>query len=250
MEFPQPSDSHPELYGPSSKPDVQEETGWAPRYDARTVVAKWSSRCVNCSAVSQVGEKISGTGRDGWACPTCVESAAGRRVRPDWALPVGARIQKARWESLCCLCGGQVKKDDPVWYNVCGGVACDPCKQSVPPTYGGVKEKVRRRTTDGLPVNLNTADLDALAQHVLSNTIIQPVRFGDGPAWAARVGEGRWERVTSLGEAVGILMDALEHGFNPNLRTAWVLALFRAVDDPAGNDSDLERAISRRGGTF
>jgi hypothetical protein len=221
---------------------------WAPTPDARSITARYSGTCVSCRAPFAPGQTITGTPVDGWACQSCVTAVGGQRTAPDWALPVGARRHLLRWDQLCRLCGQNIPKGTQSWPNVLGGEVCDECKNTVPPTYPGIRQKLIDCFDDQRPTALSRQDLQVLVE--LAHTFgMDGHRRGAQENWKAHTSRWAWESSPSPLDILGYYEDALEHHFNPGAGHSDVL-LHRIDGELAPEtpyDEELDGEMRARG---
>jgi hypothetical protein len=225
---------------------------WRRYPDTHEVAARFPGRCLGCQAPISIGDTIVGTRHGGWVCVACSSSFGATPDPVPWALPVGARSLPLQFAARCCHCQAELVTGSEAWPNVMGGWSCPGCRSSVPPTWWGVLVKAADRIAKGLPINLTLADYEALRAVVEERTSLVPARQGGQREWS----EARRERdrialisgwpPPNARDTYGLLEDAIEHRFNPNLSTDQFLQLARAVEDPDSADPHWDAAFRRR----
>lgn len=140
------------------------------------------------------------------------------------------------------------------WPNVMGGWACPSCKNSTAPTWAGVLKKAGLRISKGVPIGLTLADYGALSAMLRETTNLVATRRGGQGVWSEFRNRAfdiallsDWQ-LPDVNDAYGLVEDAIEHRFNPNLSTAQFLQLGRAIEDPNSTDLAWEMIFQVRDG--
>ena len=224
---------------------------WARYPDTRDVISAYGGRCASCRARFEIGDTIVGSQRDGWVCKACGDKVEVGRRQLEWAVPAGTTGRKTRIAWPCCHCGVWLPAGSLMWENIAGGSSCENCRQTVPPTWGGVVMKVLSRIEVGKPISLAHEDYTTVARTVGSQDTIKPDRRGGNQAWAPfrREHVGPYSSMSAEAAASGVyglILDSLEFGFTPNVQTNAFLALARRVEDPEFRDPRWDEIFTRR----
>jgi len=224
---------------------------WRRFPDTREIIAHYPGTCIGCDRKIAIGDPIVGTKHDGWVCPTCAHTI-GQSLEPTpWAVPVGAHALRLRYSTQCCHCGSDVAVGSEAWPNIMGGWSCAECKNTVPPTWIGVLTKAANRIAKRKPLNLSLADYATLLIAVKEQTSLVPTRRGAESDWSQirrrRVSAppGFGGSAAELSETYGLLTDAVEHRFNPNLSTDQFFHLARVVEDPDSQNRQWDEVLHR-----
>lgn len=156
-------------------------------------------------------------------------------VPPAFEPPTLAGSVTAKYAGTCRLCGRDWQQGERIWIGPTGHKwFCTQCRWRETrqlPTWGALRTKIHHRAGQGLPPNLDSLDLQILAWKLEERGGLVPARLGEQSNWSQRLdreyAEGNFtvDRVRSLEEAYGLVLDALEHGFSANLSKKWALEL-------------------------
>jgi hypothetical protein len=136
--------------------------------------------------------------------------------------------------------------------NVLGELAMNARWTSSKSTWIEVRQKAFDRVSKNKPVSLARDDLIAIALTLKKLGTLVAIRRGDQSAWLKHRDEIVFgdhtvgaSQADGPANAYGLVLDALEHRFSPNLGTRTFLRLARFIDDP-GSTNDYWTEIFRK----
>lgn len=154
----------------------------------------------------------------------------------------------AKYRSPCRICGAWISPGDRIWSYVDSWI-CAVCRWPARPvevTWGDVVRKIKFRAAGpGMSASVNLVDIGILADKLSEFSDLVPIRRGGSRVWSEHecIVDHRpplmMSRIHSAEDAYGIILDALEYRFAPNVPGYFLMELLASIENGGGDLPDV-----------